>query len=98
MSPQHPEAVVVPAEGLHPSSFGHIPHPDALVLRIGQDELLAWVENGTGHIVVVTTARIQLPRLGFWKVGRGKRKEKKKFFKHKDRLFILNKAEMPNGS
>lgn len=57
---------MVPAEGLHTSPLGHIPHPDALVLRVGQDEFLAWVEDCTGHIVVVTTASIQLPRLGFW--------------------------------
>lgn len=56
---------MVPTESLHTSPFGHIPHPDALVLRVGQDELLAWVEDGTGHVVVVTAARIQLPCLGF---------------------------------
>lgn len=66
MSPEHPKTIVVPAEGLHASPLGHIPHPDALVLRVRQDELLAWVEDGTGHVVVVTTASIQLPRFGFW--------------------------------
>ena len=69
MSPQHPEAIVVPAEGLHSGPLGHIPHADALVLRVGQDELLARVEDGTGHVVVVAAARIQLPCLGFWTVG-----------------------------
>lgn len=57
---------MVPAEGLHASPLGHIPHPDALVLRVGQDELLAWVEDSTGHVVVVTAASVQLPSLGFW--------------------------------
>lgn len=71
VSPQHPEAIVVPAEGLHSGPFGHIPHPDALVLRVGQDELLTRVEDGTGHVVVVTAACIELPRLGFWTVGEG---------------------------
>ena len=65
VSPQHPEAIVVPTEGLHPGPLGHVPHPDALVLGVGQDELLARVENGAGHVVVVTAARIQLPGLGF---------------------------------
>lgn len=69
MSTQNPEAIVVPAEGLHSGSFGHIPHPDALVLRVGQDELLARVEDGTGHVVVVAAACVQLPCLGFWTVG-----------------------------
>lgn len=67
VSSQHPEAIVVPAEGLHPGPLGHVPHPDALVLRVGQDELLTWVEDGTGHVVVVAAARVQLPGLGFWK-------------------------------
>lgn len=71
MSPQHPEAIVVPAEGLHSGPFGHIPDPDALVLGVGEDELLARVEDGTGHVVVVAAARIQLPCLGFWTVGEG---------------------------
>ena len=66
MSPKHPEAIVVTAEGLHSSPFGHIPHPDALVLRVGQDELLTRVEDGTGHIVVVAAACIQFPCFGFW--------------------------------
>lgn len=58
VSPQHPETIVVTAEGLHSGPFGHIPNPDALVLRVGQDEFLARVEDGTGHVVVVTAARI----------------------------------------
>lgn len=66
VSPQHPEAIVVPAEGLHSGSLGHVPHPDAFVLRVGENELLTWVEDGAGHIVVVTAARVQLPGLGFW--------------------------------
>ena len=84
MSSQHPEAIVVPAEGLHSGPFGHVPHSDALVLRVGQDELLTRVEDGAGHVVVVTTARVQLPAFGFWTAGEsdtnegGKREEKHK--------------------
>lgn len=58
---------MVPAKGLHPGSFGHIPNPDAFVLRVGQDELLPWVEDGTGHVVVVAAACVQLPCLGLCK-------------------------------
>lgn len=65
MGPQHPEAIVVAPKGLHPGPLGHVPHTDTLVLGVGQDELLAWVEDGAGHVVVVTAARVQLPRLGF---------------------------------
>lgn len=68
VSTQHPEAIMVPPKGLHPSSFGHVPNPNALVLRVGQDELLPWVEDCTGHIVVVATACVQLPSLGFCQV------------------------------
>lgn len=59
---------MVPAESLHTSSFGHVPYPDALVLGVGQDELLPWVEDGAGHIVVVATACVQLPGLGLCRV------------------------------
>lgn len=69
MSPQHPEAIVVSTEGLHTGPFGHIPHPDALVLGVGQNELLARMEDGTGHVVVVTATGIQLPCLGFYTMG-----------------------------
>lgn len=72
MSPQHPETVVVPAEGLDTGPFGHVPHTDTLVLRVGQDELLAGVEDSTGHIVVVAPAGVQFPCLGLW--GRGQSK------------------------
>lgn len=63
MSSKHPEAVVVPAEGLDAGPLGHVPHSDALILRVGQDELLAWVEDSAGHVVVVPPTGVQLPRL-----------------------------------
>lgn len=65
MGSQHPEAVVVPAEGLDAGPLGHVPHSDALILRVGQDELLAWVEHGTRYIVVVPPTGVQLPCLRF---------------------------------
>lgn len=63
MSSKHPEAVVVPAEGLDACPLGHVPHSDALILRVGQDELLARVEDSAGHVVVVPPTGVQLPRL-----------------------------------
>lgn len=74
---QHPEAVVITAEGLYSGPFGHVPHPDALVLRVGQNELLAWVEDGTRHVVVVPTACIELPCLGLWTQVGGKTKKRR---------------------
>ena len=66
MGPKHPEAVMITPEGLHSGPLGHVPHPDALVLRVGKDELLTWMEDGTGHVVVVTATCIELPRLGLY--------------------------------
>lgn len=60
---------MVPSKGLHPGPFGHIPHPDALILRIGEDKLLSWMEDSTGHIVVVTATCVELPSFGFWKMA-----------------------------
>jgi hypothetical protein len=40
MGRQDPEAVMFPAEGLNPHPFGHVPHPDALILRVGHDDVL----------------------------------------------------------
>lgn len=70
VSPQNPEAIMVPSESLHSRPFGHIPHPDALVLRVRQDEFLPRVEDGTGNIVVMTATCVELPCFGFWTVGR----------------------------
>lgn len=79
MRSQHPEAVMIPSESLHSSPLGHVPHPDALVFRVGKDELLARVEHCTGHIVVVATAGIKLPCLGLWQ-----KTKKRKLFKKKN--------------
>ena len=58
-----PESVVVPPEGLEGCPLGHVPHPDRLVLRVGQDQLLPRVERHARHVVVVATARVHLPGL-----------------------------------
>ena len=46
-----------------PLPLGHIPDADALVLRIAEDQLLARVEDGTRHVVVMTATGVNLPRL-----------------------------------
>lgn len=71
MGPQDPEAIMITPKRLNSGPLGHVPHPDALVLRVGKDELLTWMEDGAGDVVVVAAACIQLPCLGLW---RGKRK------------------------
>ena len=37
---QDPEPVVLPPESLHASALGHVKDADALVLRIGDDQVL----------------------------------------------------------
>lgn len=66
MSSENPEAVMVASKGLHPGPFGHVPHPDALILRVGEDKLLPRVEDSTGHVVVVSATRVELPGFGLW--------------------------------
>ena len=45
MSCHDPESIVLPSEGIETGAFSQIPNANALVLRIGQDELLARVEK-----------------------------------------------------
>ena len=44
--------------------LGHVPHADALVLAVAEDELLARVEDGAADVVVVAAAGVHLPGLG----------------------------------
>lgn len=37
---QDPEAVMLAAEGLRARALGHVPHANALVLRVGYDDVL----------------------------------------------------------
>ena len=37
---KNPESVMLPPEGLHARALGHIKYPDALVLRVGHDQVL----------------------------------------------------------
>ena len=46
------------------SPLGHLPHTDALVLGVTEDELLSGVEQHTGYIVVMSATCVHLPGLG----------------------------------
>ncbi len=43
--------------------LGHVPDADALVLRVAEDEFLTRMEKDARHVVVVSPARVHLPRL-----------------------------------
>ena len=63
MSSDDPKSVMFASKSVETSTLGHIPNPDGLVLGVGEDQLLPRVEDGAGHVVVVTTARVHLPGL-----------------------------------
>ena len=50
-------------ESVEAGSLGHVPNPDGLVLRVRDDQVLPWVEDGARDIVVVTTAGVHFPSL-----------------------------------
>ena len=50
-------------ECVQASPLGGVPDPDGLVLRVGEDQVLARVEDHARHVVVVAPARVNLPRL-----------------------------------
>ena len=50
-------------EGVQTGLIAHVPHPDALVLGVGEDQLLSRMEDGAGHVVVMTSTRVHLPGL-----------------------------------
>lgn len=52
------------AECLHRSALRHVPHTDSLVLAARDDELMARMEQRTGHIVEMPAHSINLPCLG----------------------------------
>ena len=43
--------------------LGGVPHPDGLVLRVGEDQVLPRVEDHARHVVVVPATRVNLPGL-----------------------------------
>ena len=63
MTGQHPEPVVLSSEGVETGSLAHVPHSDALVLAVGENQLLARMKDGAGDVVVVATTCVNLPGL-----------------------------------
>jgi hypothetical protein len=61
---EHPEAVVLAAEGLHADALGHVPHAERLVLAVGDDEVGLGVEEHARDVVHVPAERVDLPGLG----------------------------------
>ena len=58
-----PEPVVLPPEGVKAGPLAHVPHPDRLVLTVGEDQLLPRVEDCAADVVVVAAAGVHLPGL-----------------------------------
>lgn len=61
---QHPEPVVFPPERVQVVSLRHVPDANALVLAVGQEEFLAWVEQDARDVVVMSAACVDLPGFG----------------------------------
>lgn len=59
-----PKPVVLATEGLHAGTLGHIPHADAFVLGVRDDDVLTSVKHDAGHIVDVPAKGVDLPCLG----------------------------------
>lgn len=64
MSGQDPKPVILASEGLDGGSFAHVPDANGLVLGVGDDELVLGVEEGTGDVVEVAAAGVDLPSFG----------------------------------
>ena len=63
MGGHHPETVVLATESVQACSLAQVPHSDALVFRVRQNELLPWVEQHARHVVVMASACINFPAL-----------------------------------
>ena len=47
--------------------FRHIPYTDTLVFRVTDYKFLPWMEQDARHVVVMSSTRVNLPRLGFYR-------------------------------
>ena len=63
MCSKNPESVMLSSKCLNSSPLAHIPHSDAFVFRVWDDDVLACMEHNWGDIVYVTSQCIYLPRL-----------------------------------
>lgn len=64
MCGQNPESVVFATEGLNSRAFAHVPNTNRFVLRVRNDEFVLGVEKCDRHVVEVTSAGVNFPRLG----------------------------------
>jgi hypothetical protein len=63
MSCHYPETIVLASKGIETSAFGKIPYANALVLRIGKNQLLPWVKQYARNVVVMAATSIHFPSL-----------------------------------
>jgi len=65
MSGQNPEPIIFPPKRLYRRPLAHIPHPDSLVLRVRNDQLVFRMEQCRRNIVEMSSASIDFPRFRF---------------------------------
>jgi len=63
MRRENPEALVVPPECEEALALGHVPDANAAILTVREDQVLTWMEQHAGHVVVVAAAGVHLPGL-----------------------------------
>lgn len=56
---------MLPTESLNAQPFCHVPNTDGTILRVRDDQLMAWMEQHARHIVGVAAHGIYFPSLGF---------------------------------
>ena len=55
--------VVLPPKGVQAGPLGGVPDPDGLVLAVGDDQVLAGVEDHARDVVVMAAAGVDFPGL-----------------------------------
>lgn len=63
MSSKNPITFGFTFERMQTLTLRHVPHTNALILAIGQDELLSWMEHCTWYIVPMSPASVHFPSL-----------------------------------
>jgi len=83
----------------------HVPDTNALILRVGQNQFLAWMKEHAGNVIIVTTTRVHLPRFWLWQLHilnvtiLCRLEDMPKYFKHRvaPNLTFSNSAEAEFG-
>ena len=52
-----------PSESLDGSPLREVPYPDSLVLATGYNQFVLWMEYRIGHVIKMSSTRIDFPRL-----------------------------------